>query len=345
MAIKLSSNLAAGDEIQVRVHATGLICAVDSMQMQHQSVSQAGPGDHVHRKWCDWRMIGKTVLLLRTIRFEHTVFALPFALAATFVASWGWPRAWTLLWILVAMVGARTTAMAFNRIADLPYDRANPRTRDRALVTGSLRTRQLWVVLVSSAAVYFLAAALLNRLTLLLSPFALAALLGYSYTKRFTVWTHWILGFCLGLAPVGAWIAVRGRIDLPPVILCLAVTAWTAGFDIIYACQDIEFDRTHKLFSIPARWGVRYALVISTANHFVTCWLLALFGQFAQLGWLYYAGIVLLIPVIWWEHHVVKPNDLSRAEIASFFANGIFSIVLFLFAAADVIYISSRMQI
>jgi len=290
-------------------------------------------------------MIAKTVLLLRTIRFEHTAFALPFALAATFVASQGWPRSWTVLWILVAMVGARTTAMAFNRIADLRYDRANPRTKDRALVTGSLRTRQLWILLVCSAAVYFLAAALLNRLTLVLSPFALAALLGYSYTKRFTVWTHWILGFCLGLAPVGAWIAVRGRIDLPAVILGLAVTAWTAGFDIIYACQDIEFDRKHKLFSIPARWGVRHALVISTANHFVTFWLLALFGQVAQLGWLYYAGIVLLIPVIWWEHHVVRPDDLSRAEIASFFANGIFSIVLFLFAAADVVYISSRMQI
>jgi len=290
-------------------------------------------------------MIKTTALLLKTVRFEHTAFALPFALASAFVASNGWPRGWVLLWILVAMVGARTTAMAFNRIADLHYDRANPRTADRALVTGALRARQLWVALLCSSAAYFLAAGMLNRLTLALSPFALAALLGYSYTKRFTVWTHWILGLCLGLAPVGTWIAVRGRLDLPPIILGLAVTVWTAGFDIIYACQDVEFDRAHKLFSIPARWGVRRALVISTANHFATFWLLALFGQVAQLGWLYFAGVVLLIPVIWWEHHVVRPTDLSRAEIASFLANGIFSIVLFLFAAADVVYISSRMRI
>jgi 4-hydroxybenzoate polyprenyltransferase len=287
----------------------------------------------------------KFLILLKTIRFEHTAFALPFALTATFVAAKGWPRPWTLLWILVAMVGARTAAMAFNRIADLVYDRANPRTKDRALATGALRTRQLWVALICGAGAYFLAAGMLNRLALSLSPFALAALLGYSYTKRFTVWTHWILGACLGMAPVGAWIAVRGSFALPPVILGLAVTAWTAGFDIIYACQDIDFDRKHKLFSLPARWGARKALVMSTANHVVTFWLLVLFGQMAQLDVLYFAGVVLLIPVIWYEHHVVKPHDLSRAEIASFFANGVFSVVLFLFAAADVIMISSKMRI
>ena len=181
-------------------------------------------------------MIGKALLLLKAIRFEHTAFALPFALMSAFVAAMGWPRPWLLLWILVAMVGARTAAMAFNRLADLPYDRRNPRTEGRALVTGALRTRQLWLVLISAAAVYFLAAGMLNRLALTLSPFALALLLGYSYTKRFTVWTHWMLGCCLGLAPIGAWVAVLGRIDLPPIILCLAVTTWTAGFDIIYAC-------------------------------------------------------------------------------------------------------------
>jgi 4-hydroxybenzoate polyprenyltransferase len=290
-------------------------------------------------------MIGKALLLLKAIRFEHTAFALPFALMSAFVAAMGWPRPWLLLWILVAMVGARTAAMAFNRLADLPYDRRNPRTEGRALVTGALRTRQLWLVLISAAAVYFLAAGMLNRLALTLSPFALALLLGYSYTKRFTVWTHWMLGCCLGLAPIGAWVAVLGRIDLPPIILCLAVTTWTAGFDIIYACQDVEFDRKHKLFSLPARWGAKHALIVSTANHVVTFWLLALFGEVAHLGALYFAGVILLIPVIWYEHHIVRPDDVSRAEIASFFANGVFSIVLFLFAAADVVYISSRMPI
>ena len=282
-------------------------------------------------------VLRKFLTLLHTIRFEHTAFALPFALTSAFVAASGWPRAWELGWIVTAMVGARTAAMAFNRIADVDYDRKNPRTAGRALVTGELTTRQLWVTLLVAAGVYFLAAGMLNRLCLALSPFALVVLLGYSYTKRFTSLTHWVLGFALGLAPVGAWIAIRARVDLPPLILCLAVTAWTAGFDIIYACQDIAFDRAQGLFSLPARWGARRALVISTVNHVFTVWFLALFGYVAHLGWLYLLGVVVLIPVLWWEHHVVQPEDLSRAEAASLVANGIFSPALFLFAAADVI--------
>ncbi len=282
-------------------------------------------------------MLRKFLALLKAIRFEHTAFALPFALTSAFVAANGWPRVWELGWILAAMVGARTAAMALNRIADLDYDRQNPRTAGRALVTGELTTRQLWATLLVACVLYFLAAGMLNRLCLALSPFALAVLLGYSYTKRFTALTHWVLGFALGLAPVGAWIAIRARVDLPPLLLCLAVTTWTAGFDIIYACQDIAFDRAQGLFSLPARWGARRALVISTVNHVFTVWLLALFGWAAHLGWLYLLGVVLLIPVLWWEHHVVQPDDLRRAEAASFVANGIFSLLLFLFAAADVI--------
>jgi 4-hydroxybenzoate polyprenyltransferase len=289
-------------------------------------------------------MAGRLLVLLQAIRFEHTAFALPFALTATFVAANGWPRGGTVVWILVAMVGARTAAMAVNRIADLDFDRRNPRTRGRALVTGALTTRQLWAALAISAACYFLAAAMLNRLALLLSPIALAVLLGYSYTKRFTVWTHWLLGACLGMAPVGAWIAVRERVDLAPVVLGAAVTFWTAGFDIIYACQDIAFDRAEGLFSLPARWGARHALVVSSADHVLTVWLLVVFGHLAGLEWLYYLGVVILIPVLWWEHHIVRPDDLSRAEMASFVASGLFSIVLFLFAAADVILLSSRMR-
>jgi len=290
-------------------------------------------------------MVRKLRILLHTIRFEQTAFALPFALIAAFVASDGWPRARTVGWILVAMVGARTAAMAFNRLADLDFDRRNPRTRKRALVTGDLSTRGLWLTLAVAAGAFFFAAGMLNPLCLKLAPLALALVLGYSYTKRFTVWTHWILGACLGVAPVGAWIAVRGAVDLAPLILGAAVTTWTAGFDIIYACQDVAFDRKERLFSIPARWGTRYALVISAANHVVTIWLLALFGEQATLGWLYYAGVVALVPVLWWEHRIVKPDDLSRAELASFVASGIFSIVLFLFAAMDVILISSRLRI
>ncbi len=290
-------------------------------------------------------MLRTASLLLKAIRFEHTAFALPFALTATFVASAGWPRGRTLLWILVAMVGARTAAMAFNRVADLDYDRGNPRTADRALVTGALKTRDLWLLLAAAAGAYFLAAGMLNRLCLALSPFALAALLGYSYTKRFTSLTHWVLGFCLGLAPIGAWIAVRGSISLPPLILGAAVTFWTAGFDIIYACQDIEFDRSRGLFSLPARWGARRALGASAASHLVTVWLLVFFGRAADLGWLYFLGVVVLVPVLYLEHKIVRPEDFSRAEAASFVANGVFSVVLFLFAAADVILISSRLRI
>lgn len=274
--------------------------------------------------------------LLKAIRFEHTAFALPFALISAFVAARGWPRGYELAWVLVAMVGARTAAMAFNRLADRDLDRQNPRTADRALVTGALSAWQLWALLSAAAAAYFLAAAMLNRLCFVLSPFALAVLLGYSYTKRFTVWGHWILGLSLGLAPIGAWMAIRAEIALAPLVLCLAVTTWTAGFDIIYACQDIAFDRAKGLFSLPARWGVRPALVVSSLNHLLTVWFLVLFGSLTGLSWLYFAGVVILVPVLWYEHYVVRPDDLSRAELASFVANGVFSIVLFLFAAADV---------
>jgi 4-hydroxybenzoate polyprenyltransferase len=290
-------------------------------------------------------MVGKLPLVLRAIRFEHTAFALPFALTAAFVAAGGWPRAWSLAWILVAMVGARTSAMAFNRLADLDFDRENPRTAGRALVTGALKPRDLWAVFGAAAALYFVAAAMLNRLCLALSPFALAVLLGYSYTKRFTVLTHWILGLCLGLAPIGAWIAVRGRLDLAPVVLGAAVLFWTAGFDIMYACQDIQFDRQRHLFSLPARWGARHALVVAAANHFFTIWLLAFFGQIAGLGWLYFAAVILLAGILYWEHRVVRPDDLTRVEAASFLANGIFSAVFFIAAVADVILVSGRMRI
>ena len=290
-------------------------------------------------------MVRKAFILLKAIRFEHSVFALPFALTSAVVASHGWPRIATLGWILVAIVGARTAAVAFNRIADLDYDRKNPRAAGRALVTGPLTPRAFWIVLAVAAAAYFLAAAMLGPLCLLLSPFALAALLGYSYAKRFTVGTHWILGFCLGLAPVGAWIGVRGEIALAPVILGAAAALWTAGFDIIYACQDIAFAREHRLFSLPARWGARRALLVAASSHVAAVWLLVLFGHVTDLGWLYLLGVVLLVPALFWGHRMIRPDDLSRVEAASFFANGMFSVIFFLFAAADVILISSRMRI
>lgn len=286
-------------------------------------------------------MVRNAAILLKAIRSDHTLVALPFALAAAFVASYGWPRGRTVAWILVAMVAARVAVSALNRIAEARLEsRAGPAT-----AAGHLSARPLWSLLLVSAATYFLAAAMLNRLCLLLSPVALAALFAHTYAKRLTVWTHWTLGTCLGLAPVGAWIAVRERIDLPPIVLGAAVVFWAAGFDIIHACRHIAFDRSHKLLSLPSRWGARKALLFAAGNHVITVWLLALFGQAAGLGWLYLLGVVLLVPVLFVAHRMVRPEDLSRVETASFFANGIYGVALFLFAAADVILITGRIRI
>ncbi len=290
-------------------------------------------------------MMRTVVMLLKAIRFDHTIFALPFAFIAAFVASYGWPRGRTLAWIFVAMVAARLAALTFDRIANLRSVRGAPRTADRAPSAGAAGARWLWVLLLIAAATYFLAAAMLNRLCLVLSPLALAVLLGYSYTKRLTVWTHWILGLCLGLAPVGAWIAVRARIDLPPLLLGVAVILWAAGFDIIHACRTIRVDRADKVLSLPARWGARKALVFAAANHLITVWLLALFGQAAGLSWLYLLGVVILVPTLFWQHRMARPDNLPRMLGASFVANALFSVLLFVFAAADVILISSKMRI
>ncbi len=290
-------------------------------------------------------MARKAATLLKATRLQHVVFGLSFAVASAFVAAVGWPRPWTLGWIIAAKGSAFAAGMAFNRIVDLPYDRDNPRTADRALVTGALRPREMWAFIGAAAGVYFVAAGMLNALCLALSPLALAAALGYSYAKRYTVWTHWALGFVLGLVPPAAWIAVRARLDLAPLALGAAVMLWVAGFDIIYACQDIAFDRARGLFSVPARWGARRALAISAANHFLALWMLVLFGQLADLGWLYFAGLVALAPILYLEHRLVRPDDLSRAEVASFLVNGAFGIGFLMFTAADVVYISSKMRI
>jgi len=276
-------------------------------------------------------------IVLETIKFEHTIFALPFALAAAVVAAGGIPPAWNLLWMLVAMVSARSSAMAFNRLADLDYDRRNPRTAGRALPTGRLTTRQVWVFTLTAAGVFILSAAMLNRLALALSPVALAIVWGYSYTKRLTTWTHILLGLCLGIAPVGAWIAVLGRFDLAPLVLAAAVMLWTAGFDIIYACQDVEVDRAEGLFSLPARRGVGAALAVSSLLHAAMMGLLVWFGLLAGVGAIYWAGLLVVAGAFVYEHSLVKPHDLSRVNAAFFTINGFVSIALLAFTAADVL--------
>ncbi|HWZ85732.1 MAG TPA: UbiA-like polyprenyltransferase, partial [Thermoanaerobaculia bacterium] len=267
----------------------------------------------------------------------HTLFALPFALYAAFLAAGGWPEAATLGKILLAMVGARSAAMAHNRLADRRLDAANPRTAARALPSGALSVGFARTFLVASVVLFVAAAASLNRLAFALSPIALALLLLYSYTKRFTVLSHVVLGLCLALAPVGAWIAVRGSVTTLPILLGLAVLFWTAGFDVIYALQDEQFDRAAGLKSIPARLGAKWALAVSGVFHLAMAVLLVAVWRLSGGGWILLAGIAATLAALVYQHAIVKPGDLSRVNAAFFTANGFVSVTLALFGIADVL--------
>ena len=270
------------------------------------------------------------VLLARMVKIEHSVFALPFAYAGSFLAARGWPGLRVLLLVTLAMVAVRSFAMAFNRIADLRYDRENPRTQGRPLVTGEISLPAAWAFTLAGAAVFVLACAGLNPLCLLLSPAALGVCAAYSYTKRFTWACHFVLGLSLGLAPVAGWIAFEPAFRLPAVALLLAVTFWVAGFDIIYATQDIDFDRAHGLSSIPARFGLEAGLALSAFCHVNTSLFLALAGWAAGLGWPYFLVWALTTAVLAYEHAIVKPDDLTRVNTAFFTLNGFISPALFL---------------
>jgi 4-hydroxybenzoate polyprenyltransferase len=274
---------------------------------------------------------------LEMIKFSHTLFALPFALLSAFLAAGGWPRPAILGKILLAMLGARSAAMAQNRLADRYLDAANPRTASRALSTGALSVGFVRVFLAASVVLFLAAAASLNRLTLILSPVALALLFLYSYTKRFTSLSHLVLGLCLALAPVGAWIAVRGSFALLPILLGLAVLCWTAGFDIIYALQDEDHDRGVGLKSIPVRFGARRALGISTLLHAAMVVLLLAVWRLSGGGWLFLAGIAATVAALAYQHTIVRPGDLSRVDAAFFTANGFVSVTLALCGIADVL--------
>jgi 4-hydroxybenzoate polyprenyltransferase len=280
--------------------------------------------------------------VLEMIKFEHSVFALPFALVAALLAeragraAWPPPRtiAWQLAWIIVAMVGARSAAMTMNRIADVRYDAANPRTQSRALPRGELSLRFAWTFTLISAAVLVIAAWQLNRLALELSPVALAILFLYSYTKRFTTWSHIVLGFCLGISPAAAWIAVRGSLDARMLILCAAVTLWVGGFDVLYACQDVEFDKQVGLYSIPKRFGVAGALGIARVMHVIMVLLLAWLAWSFALAWPAWAGIAVVAALLAYEHSLVKPNDLTKINAAFFTINGYISLLFLIFWGA-----------
>jgi 4-hydroxybenzoate polyprenyltransferase len=280
--------------------------------------------------------MGKLTTTLAMIRFEHSIFALPFAFLGAFMAARGTPGGHQILWIVVAMVGARSAAMGFNRLVDRRYDALNPRTSSRALPSGHVTSRFVWLFVLVSAALFVGAAWMLNPLAFYLSPVALAVILLYSYTKRFTSLSHLFLGLALGIAPVGAWIAVTGKWEATPLFLTAAVLFWVAGFDIIYACQDRDFDRSVGLYSVPARWGVKAALRLSAGLHLVMILTLVYLFLTFGLGVLSWVGLGAVSLALLYEHSLVTSDDLSRVNSAFFTMNGFVSIVLFLFVGLDI---------
>lgn len=280
-------------------------------------------------------------ITLEMIKIEHTLFALPFAFLGAALAAREIPPQpisfWLtkLVWITVAMVGARSAAMTFNRIADRKIDAANPRTANRALPAGLLDVRFAFIFAILSSALFLIAASQLNRLTLILSPIALASVLLYSYTKRFTFLSHLILGWCLSIAPSGAWIAIQGRLTLVPLLLSLSMMLWTAGFDVLYACQDYDFDRHTGLHSIPRRFGIARALWIARGIHGLMFISLVAFFLTANLGWLGLVGVVATGMLLIYQHSIVKPDDLSRLNAAFFTTNAFVSVILFVTMAGD----------
>jgi 4-hydroxybenzoate polyprenyltransferase len=271
------------------------------------------------------------------IKWEHSIFALPFAMCGAMLAAGGWPAWRQLGWIIVAMVAARSAAMAFNRWADASIDAANPRTQARALPAGLLSSQFVAGFVVVSVAVFLLAAYQLNRTAFLLAPLALAVLLLYSYTKRFTRWSHIVLGFALGIAPAAAWIAIRGSLDVRILLLTAAVTFWVAGFDVLYSCQDYDFDRESGLHSVPRSFGIAASLWVARGFHIAMLILLvALVATFA-LGKIAVAGVMVVTLLLGYEHSLVSARDLSKLNAAFFTMNGVISVVFFLFVAGDLL--------
>jgi 4-hydroxybenzoate polyprenyltransferase len=270
------------------------------------------------------------------IKWEHSVFALPFALMGAVLAANGWPSWRVLGWIVVCMVTARSAAMAFNRLVDAKFDAANPRTANRALPAGQLSNKFVLAFVIVASAAFLLSAAMLNPLTTELSPVALSIVLIYSYMKRVSRWSHIVLGIALGIAPAAAWIAVRGSIQPRVFLLTAIVMLWVGGFDVLYACQDIDFDRSAGLFSIPATFGLSGAFFIARAMHLGMVVLLVVMLRVFGLGWIAFAGVIVVTLLLLYEHSIVSPKDLRRMNAAFFTLNGIISVLLFAFVAADV---------
>lgn len=291
------------------------------------------------------RSTHKLRTFLDAVKFEHTIFALPFAYLGMVLAAprsaHGWPGWDKLIWITLAMLGARTLAMTLNRLIDARLDAANPRTANRALPKGLLRSREMVLYAILSAALLAVAAAELNWLCLALTPVALVFLVGYSYTKRFTWLCHFALGLTDGIAPIGGWLAVNPTLSfsnwLPPMLLSLAVALWVGGFDLIYACQDIAFDRMHGLHSIPAKFGPERALQVSELMHGASVGLLAAVGAILGLAWPFWIAVAATAWLLMWEHRLVRPDDLSHIDLAFFNINGYIAVSVFVFSLLAVL--------
>ena len=285
-------------------------------------------------------MLVKLSEIFADIKIQHTVFALPFAIMSAFIAAAGFPEINKILWILVCMVGARSAAMAFNRIVDARFDANNPRTQDRALPAGRVDIKSYWLFLIISSAFFIYAASMLNSLALYLSPVALLVVFFYSFTKRFTAYSHFWLGLAISIAPIGAWVAIREEISFSSLILGVAVVFWLVGFDILYSCMDVEFDRRSGLKSIPQKFGIENALRIALISHvMMVVFLLGLLLFVDELGFLYFAGVVIVTGLLFYEHYLVRPDDLSKINIAFFNMNGMISIGLMIFVIIDCIWI------
>ena len=285
-------------------------------------------------------MFTELSIILSDIKIKHTVFALPFALMSAFLAAGGAPEMGKLVWIMVCMVGARSAAMAFNRIVDARYDAMNPRTCERAIPSGQVSVSSYWAFLILSSVLFVFSAWMLNKLAFYLSPVALIIVFFYSLTKRFTAFSHFWLGLAISIAPVGAWIAIREEISFISLLLGGAVIFWLIGFDILYSCMDVEADRANRLHSIPERFGVERALKLALASHvLMMLFLLLLLEPSVLLGPLYLAGVLLVACLLVYEHSLVKKDDLSKVNMAFFNVNGVISIGLMLFVIIDCIWV------
>jgi len=286
------------------------------------------------------RLLKRSLEFGRMIKFSHSIFALPFALSGAVLAvDRNSLTLEKLVWIIVAMLGARSAAMGFNRLVDKKYDSENPRTKERHLPSGRLKEKEIIYFIVLFSALFIFAAYRLNQLCFMLSPVALAVVLLYSYTKRFTSFSHYILGIALGLSPVGAWLAITGYFSWPPIVLGLAVMFWVAGFDILYACQDYEYDSGSNLFSIPKRIGIKRALISAKITHIISFTLMGYLAFLVPLYFIYTAGLIIIAGLLTYEHTLLKSDDLSKLDMAFFRMNGVISMVFFIAVLGDVFFL------